>query len=388
MTSIDAPSRPPHLRLAASGHTSPRMSTQPASGDDGNGIGAGSPKPPSLAAAAPPLSPLSSYMPEAYRDDARSASATPAGAPHGGPALIARELARVQCSGPPATLAFAATHGGSSRLVALTSAATVWSSRLHSSRNLPLADHHRATHLAVATRALSSLGRAAPSLIAVASEHTLDSHAMRSIRVVELGGRRGDSPRLLRELILPAAIHAMAFCGERYLCVAHRNEYVLLSLATGSVRELFSFCPDFGTPILRRLSPNELLVVQPPPRAGERQLGMFLDKHGDVARRSTAYWRRPPLGCLVQGRALVTLLPNAIEFDHPDHEPRRQLIAFPDARCADGAGDWMLFANSDSVYTLIPPSEEQRQRQRQWQGGCELFPEAQGGEGDDTEEQR
>ena len=145
--------------------------------------------------------------------------------------LVTSELARVQCAEPPTSIVFAATAGGSVRLIALAHVARVWSRRLHSSQDLPLRDGHVAKHLAVAT---SSMG--APSLIAVASEHRTDFHAMREIRVLELGGPRGDTPTERRALILPASIHAMAFCGERYLCVAHRSENLQISLATGSVR--------------------------------------------------------------------------------------------------------------------------------------------------------
>ena len=63
----------------------------------------------------------------------------------------------------------------------------------------------------------------------------------------------------------------------RFLCVAHPGEYVLIALASGSVRELFPFAADFGSPFLQRISPYEMLLVQPPPRSGERQLGLFLD---------------------------------------------------------------------------------------------------------------
>ena len=265
----------------------------------------------------------------------------------------------MQCAEPPTALAFAATAGGVARLISLTRSATVWSSRLHSSRELPASESHRSTFLAVTTRKRAGVS----SLIAVASEHAVDSFAMRSIRVAELGGAKGDMPRQVRELVLPTAIRAMAFCGERYLCVAHQSEYVLLSLGSGSVRELFRFCPDFGPPFLRRLGADELLVVQPPPRAGERQVGLFLDRRGDVAKRSTAYWRRPPLGCLARGRALVTLLPNAIEIEHPARMPSRQSIPFPDARCAEDGGDLMLFANCDAVFALVPPAAPAEQRE-------------------------
>ena len=71
----------------------------------------------------------------------------------------------------------------------------------------------------------------------------------------------------VRELVLPSAITQMEWCGH-YLCVAHRTEYVLISVVTGSVRELFSFSADFGAPLLARLSRSELLVAQAYLRVG------------------------------------------------------------------------------------------------------------------------
>ena len=79
------------------------------------------------------------------------------------------------------------------------------------------------------------------------------------------------------------------------------------------MRELFAFAPEFGSPLLARLPHGELLVVQPPPRAGERQLGVFVDSRGRVTRRSTVHWRAPPLACGVHGQQLVTLLPKSVE---------------------------------------------------------------------------
>ncbi len=121
------------------------------------------------------------------------------------------------------------------------------------------------------------------------------------------------------------------------------------------MRELFRFAPDFGSPFLHRISTNELLVVQPPPRAGERQLGVFIDGHGNVAPRSTIHWRHPPLGCMARGRALVTMLPNSVEVDHPDLEPTHQTIPFAGARCSASGGELLLVANTDAVWALLPP---------------------------------
>ena len=81
----------------------------------------------------------------------------------------------------------------------------------------------------------------------------------------------------------------------------------------GAVRELFAFAPEFGSPLLAPLPHGELLVVQPPPRAGERQLGVFVDSRGRVTRRSAVHWRAPPLACGVHGQQLVTLLPKSVE---------------------------------------------------------------------------
>ena len=121
------------------------------------------------------------------------------------------------------------------------------------------------------------------------------------------------------------------------------------------MRELFRFASDFGPPLVQRLSPVELVVVQPPPRSGERQLGLFLDRDGVVAPRSTAHWRLPPIGCMARGRALVTLLPNSVEVDHPDAQPQRQSIPFADARCAADGGELLLVANTDGVWAVLPP---------------------------------
>lgn len=163
-------------------------------------------------------------------------------------------------------------------------------------------------------------------------------------------------PAEVRQLLVPEPIVQMAICGERYLCVAHRAEYVLLSIGSGSVRELFRFTPDFGSPLLKRISERELLLVQPPPRAGERQLGIFLDKVGNVARRSTVHWRQPPLACLSRGRALVTLLPNSIEVHHPAQDPPQQSLPLAGACCAADGGDLLLVGTGDAVYALMPPS--------------------------------
>lgn len=266
-----------------------------------------------------------------------------------GPQVIATELSRARCTQPATTLAFAAAVGCSARLVSLAAEVRVWSSRLHSFSELSLPEAHRHTHIAVATQ------RDGGSVLAAASECATNLFSPRAIRVFRLSGPRGNTPLAARSLLLPTPILAIAFCGERYLCVAHPNEYVLLSLISGGVRELFSFVPDHGAPFLRRLSPAEVVLVQPPPRSGERHLGLFLDHNGNVARRSTAYWRQPPLTCLARGRTHVTLLSNAIEVEHPSREPRQQSLPFPDARCADDGGDLMLFANCDAVYALLPP---------------------------------
>ena len=181
----------------------------------------------------------------------------------------------------------------------------------------------------------------------------------------------------VRELVLPGDAHLtqLEWCG-RNLCVAHRAEYVLISSrsgthpptsshaltyppisshllthpssfgahlvaprractvhaprtpaprapctratppawhGTGAVRELFAFAPEYGSPLLARLPHGELLVVQPPPRAGERQLGVFVDSRGRVTRRSAVHWRAPPLACGFHEQQLVTLLPRSIE---------------------------------------------------------------------------
>ena len=91
----------------------------------------------------------------------------------------------------------------------------------------------------------------------------------------------------MRTLTLPVPVLGLAFCGSRFLCVVHRHEYVLVSIASGSVRELFRFDASYGAPFLRRLSPAELLLVQPPPRAGVRRSADRTDRAG-ACRRATA----------------------------------------------------------------------------------------------------
>ena len=110
-----------------------------------------------------------------------------------------------------------------------------------------------------------------------------------------------------------------------------------------------------------------MLVVQPPPRAGERQLGVFIDARGDVAPRSTIHWRLSPLGCMVRGRALITLLPQSVEIDHPAHDPPHQSLPFADAVCCADGGELLLLANTEAVWAVLPPAVSyaaSRQRSR------------------------
>ena len=131
---------------------------------------------------------------------------------------------------------------------------------------------------------------------------------------------------------------------------------MLLSISSGSVKELFRFAADYGAPFLRRLSERELLAVQPPPRAGERQVGLFVDRTGHVARRSTIHWRQTPLDCVARGRATISVLPNAVEVHHPDAEPQQHWLPLEDAVCAADGGHFVLVASCEAVYAMLPPA--------------------------------
>ena len=48
--------------------------------------------------------------------------------------------------------------------------------------------------------------------------------------------------------------HSLSLYGRGHLCVAHRSEYILISIRSGTVRELFRFASDYGDPFLQRLS--------------------------------------------------------------------------------------------------------------------------------------
>ena len=161
-------------------------------------------------------------------------------------------------------------------------------------------------------------------------------------------------------------IACMAWCGPRALCVGHADEYCLLDVASGVVRELFRFAPQYGCPWVRPLAGcAELLACQPPPRAGERIVGLFVDAHGAAARRSTVHWRTTPLDAVARHGAIVCVLPNAVEVLPRAGLPRRrrdgteggQKLRLPldDALCADDGGEWLLIASQHAVYALLPP---------------------------------
>ena len=177
-----------------------------------------------------------------------------------------------------------------------------------------------------------------------------------------------------RSLVLPVPILNLVFCGYHHLCVVHGHEYVLISIASGGVTELFRFDSAYGSPCVRRLSPAQLIVTQPPPRAGERQVGLFLNKAGHISRRSTVNWRQTPLDCVSRAGALITLLPHAIEVvpDHmrkrrtakterPEHGQRIQTpqhsLPFANAQSAADGGHFVLVANTEAVYALLPPGQ-------------------------------
>ena len=199
--------------------------------------------------------------------------------------LTTTELARTRCAEPAVTLAFVGTADSTrARLVSLSDkgAAHAWKQRLTLALPLPLPEGHVGTHLAIATR------RSGGSLIALASTHATERAVARGIEVMVLANladraRSTDRAAVLgtalggarpmdcsirsdsRSLVIPVPILGLAFCGTHSLCVAHPDEYVLISIGSGCVRELFRFAADYGAPFLRRLSENTLLVLQPPP---------------------------------------------------------------------------------------------------------------------------
>lgn len=292
--------------------------------------------------------------------------------------LTTTELARTRCAEPAVTLAFVGTADSTrARLVSLSDkgAAHAWKQRLTHALPLPLPDGHVGTHLAIATR------RRGGSLIALASTHATERAVARGIGVMvlanladrarstdraavgtalgtALGGARPVDRSIVsdcRSLVIPVPILGLAFCGTHSLCVAHPDEYVLISIGSGCVRELFRFAADYGAPFLRRLSENTLLVLQPPPRAGERQLGLFVDPNGHVAKRSTIHWRQTPLDCAARGRATISVLPNAVEVHHPEAEPQQQWLPLEHAIGAADGGNLVLVASREAVYAMLPP---------------------------------
>jgi len=292
--------------------------------------------------------------------------------------LTTTELARTRCAEPAVTLAFVGTADSTrARLVSLSDkgAAHAWKQRLTHALPLPLPDGHVGTHLAIATR------RRGGSLIALASTHATERAVARGIGVMvlaNLAARARSADRAAvgtalgtalggalpvdrsivsdcRSLVIPVPILGLAFCGTHSLCVAHPDEYVLISIGSGCVRELFRFAADYGAPFLRRLSENTLLVLQPPPRAGERQLGLFVDPNGHVAKRSTIHWRQTPLDCAARGRATISVLPNAVEVHHPEAEPQQQWLPLEHAIGAADGGNLVLVASREAVYAMLPP---------------------------------
>jgi hypothetical protein len=292
--------------------------------------------------------------------------------------LTTTELARTRCAEPAVTLAFVGTADSTrARLVSLSDkgAAHAWKQRLTHALPLPLPDGHVGTHLAIATR------RRGGSLIALASTHATERSVARGIGVMvlaNLADRARSTDRAAvgtalgtalggalpvdrsivsdcRSLVIPVPILGLAFCGTHSLCVAHPDEYVLISIGSGCVRELFRFAADYGAPFLRRLSENTLLVLQPPPRAGERQLGLFVDPNGHVAKRSTIHWRQTPLDCAARGRATISVLPNAVEVHHPEAEPQQQWLPLEHAIGAADGGNLVLVASREAVYAMLPP---------------------------------
>ena len=289
--------------------------------------------------------------------------------------LTTTELARTRCAEPAVTLAFVGTADSTrARLVTLSDkgAAHAWKQRLTLALPLPLPEGHVGTHLAIATR------RSGGSLIALASTHATERAVARGIEVMVLANladraRSTDRAAVLgtalggarpmdcsirsdsRSLVIPVPILGLAFCGTHSLCVAHPDEYVLISIGSGCVRELFRFAADYGAPFLRRLSENTLLVLQPPPRAGERQLGLFVDPNGHVAKRSTIHWRQTPLDCVARGRATISVLPNAVEVHHPEAEPQQQWLPLEHAIGAADGGNLVLVASREAVYAMLPP---------------------------------
>ena len=107
------------------------------------------------------------------------------------------------------------------------------------------------------------------------------------------------------------------------------------------------------------------LAGDPSPRPGPEvrafgsnvrgQLGVFIDPHGQVTRRSAVHWRSPPLACGFRGPYLITLLPKTLEVHHLRRERSSQSFPFRDALCAADGGDFFLAASRDAVYALLPP---------------------------------
>ena len=78
----------------------------------------------------------------------------------------------------------------------------------------------------------------------------------------------------------------------------------------------------------------------------------------------------------MRGRALIAVLPNAIEVTPPAHEPPEQSLPFPEPRAADDHGDLLLVATCDAVYALVPPSAAGggiKQREGSSEGGSPEF---------------
>ena len=110
---------------------------------------------------------------------------------------------------------------------------------------------------AVATRSTGGC------LVAVASEHATKRYGPRGLQVIRLVHRPlspREAPPLLgpdestemaieavRTLVLPVPILNLVFCGYHRLCVVHAHEYVLISIASGGVTELFRFEAAYGS---------------------------------------------------------------------------------------------------------------------------------------------
>ncbi|KAL1510631.1 hypothetical protein AB1Y20_006932 [Prymnesium parvum] len=277
--------------------------------------------------------------------------------------LVSALVGRALCGAPPRWVGFAGSRSSRARALSLAAGQVrLWDRRLAESKLLPAAG---AQAQAVRVAVLNRAGPAKVTKLAVAVVCADGAH-QRNPPMVLVYECDDEDVKQVRRLLLPEPVLQLEWCGSRYLCVAHRSEYVLISTTSGAVRELFRFTADFGMPFVKRLSDNEILAVQPPPCAGERQLGVIIGTRGDAAAYSNVHWRWSPLACLSRLPFLVVMLPHTVEIHQLGREQAAdgatasrtrllQSLPFPHALCA-AEGDILYFANSEAIYALLPPT--------------------------------